>query len=61
VAKTKSKEILRFKIRRQHPINEFIVDFFCDQLKLVIELNGDYHNIPEIKERDEEREYMLKE
>lgn len=59
--KLKAKKFFNLKFRRQHPINQFIVDFYCDQLKLVIELDGGYHNIPEIKERDEEREHMLKE
>ena len=58
--KLRAKRFCGLKFRRQHPINQFIVDFYCDQLKLVIELDGGYHNIPEIKERDEEREHMLK-
>ncbi len=29
--------------RRQHPLGPFIVDFYCPQLKLVIELDGDVH------------------
>ena len=61
MAEAKAKKFFNLKFRRQHPINQFIVDFYCDQLKLVIELDGDYHDIPEIKERDEEREHMLKE
>ena len=59
--KLKAKKFFNLKFRRQHPINQFIVDFYCDILKLVIELDGGYHNIPEVKERDEERENMLKE
>lgn len=57
--KLKAKKFYNLKFRRQHPINQFIVDFYCDQLKLVIELDGGYHNIPEIKERDSERELIL--
>ncbi|MBA3971148.1 MAG: DUF559 domain-containing protein [Bacteroidetes bacterium] len=59
--KLKAKKFYGLKFRRQHPINRFIVDFYCDQLKLVIELDGGYHNIPEIQERDAEREFILKE
>lgn len=29
--------------RRQHPLGSFIVDFYCPQFKLVIELDGDVH------------------
>jgi very-short-patch-repair endonuclease len=31
------------KFRRQHPINIYIVDFYCHTAKLVIEIDGDYH------------------
>lgn len=32
------------KFRRQHPIEPFIVDFYCAEAKLVIELDGESHN-----------------
>ncbi|MBE2235569.1 MAG: endonuclease domain-containing protein [Anaerolinea sp.] len=32
-----------FKFRRQHPIDRFIVDFFCHECSLVIEADGDSH------------------
>jgi very-short-patch-repair endonuclease len=32
-----------FKFRRQHPIDRFIVDFYCAEARLVIELDGDSH------------------
>ena len=56
----KAKKFFGLKFRRQHPINKFIVDFYCDQLKLVVELDGGYHNIPDVREYDEGREFMLK-
>jgi len=31
------------KFRRQHPINQFIADFYCHELKLVIEVDGEIH------------------
>ena len=31
------------KVWRQKPIDNFIVDFYCPKLKLVIEVNGDSH------------------
>ena len=33
---------LRF--RRQHPVGQFILDFYCSQLKLVVELDGGVHD-----------------
>jgi very-short-patch-repair endonuclease len=31
------------KFRRQHPIGPFIADFYCPELRLIIELDGDSH------------------
>ncbi len=31
------------KFRRQHPIDSYIVDFICLQQKLIIEIDGGYH------------------
>jgi very-short-patch-repair endonuclease len=43
------------KFRRQHPVREFIVDFYCAEKELVIEIDGGIHNKSEVKERDENR------
>ncbi|WP_426700434.1 endonuclease domain-containing protein [Rhodanobacter sp. Col0626] len=32
------------KIRRQHPIPPYVADFYCEELKLVIELDGSQHS-----------------
>ena len=37
------KRNLGYKFRRQHPIECFIVDFYCAQAKLLIEVDGDSH------------------
>jgi len=39
----KNKEFYNYKFRRQHGIGPCIVDFYCPQLKLVIELDGSQH------------------
>jgi len=48
------------KFRRQHPINRFVVDFYCHEKLLVVELDGGIHNEISVKERDEGREGELK-
>jgi len=53
------KNKIGYKFRRQHPIHIYIVDFYCHQLKLVIEVDGEYHNTPEQKEKDDERTGIL--
>ena len=58
--KLRNRQIKGFRFRRQHPINEFVVDFFCYEAKLIIELDGEAHDNPFQAERDEERTNMLK-
>ena len=51
----------KLKFRRQHPLANYIVDFYCHGVKLVIELDGSIHEDEEIKKNDEAREIHLKE
>ena len=46
---------LESKFRRQHLIGNYIVDFVCLKSRLVVEVDGEYHNTPEQIELDEER------
>ncbi len=48
------------KFRRQHPVSIYIADFYCHQVKLVIELDGGYHDNKEVKIYDEARENDIK-
>ena len=50
--KLKDRKIVKVKFRRQHPICFFIADFYCHELKLVIEVDGEGHNNLESKEYD---------
>ncbi len=49
------------KFRRQHIIGSFIADFVCLKKGLIIELDGNHHQLPEMKISDEERTYSLNE
>lgn len=51
----------KLKFRRQHPIANYVVDFYCHALKLVIELDGEIHEVEDVKKYDEYREAHLKE
>ncbi len=48
-----------FKIRRQHPIEKYIVDFFCKEAKLIIEIDGIQHLIDKNIKYDDERTLYL--
>ena len=50
----------KLKFRRQHPISNYVVDFYCHAARLVIELDGDIHDVEEVKINDEVREQNLK-
>lgn len=55
--KLKGKQIRGFDFDRQKPINNFIVDFYCKELKLAIEVDGSIHIGQEVA--DEERQKIL--
>jgi very-short-patch-repair endonuclease len=48
-----------WKFRRQHPIGRYVVDFAYPELRLVIEVDGDVHALPDVAARDEERTVEL--
>ncbi len=58
-AKLRNNQLKGYKFRRQHPIGLYIVDFYCHQLKLIIEIDGEYHNTQEQIEKDKERTQNL--
>ena len=48
------------KFRRQHSIGPYIVDFFCPEFRLAVELDGDAHITESGAEADERRTNFLK-
>ena len=59
LASTSRSPISGFKLRRQVPIGPYIVDFYCHQKKLVIELDGGQHNIGNAIQYDLRRSHFL--
>ena len=49
------------QFKRQVPIGSYIVDFYCDKAKLVLELDGSQHCEPEAVEYDRKRTFFLEE
>ena len=56
----RSKRILGYKFRRQEPIFDYIVDFYCSELKLIIEVDGEIHSHGEQRDYDIKRDKILK-
>ncbi len=57
----KGKQIKGYDFHRQKPVDNYILDFFCPNLMLGIELDGYSHNFDEIVEKDIKKELKMKE
>lgn len=55
----RNRKFLNLKFRRQYPIDNYIVDFCCEEKKIVIELDGGQHNEPQNIEKDIKRSEVL--
>ena len=58
-AKIRAKQIQSLRFRRQHGIGPYIVDFYCSERSLVIEVDGDIHADQNQIVRDRQREVYL--
>lgn len=58
-AQLKGKKILGAKFRRQVPIGDYITDFYCHEICLVIEVQGYRHTLLDVIEKDEIRKAWL--
>ncbi|RIK22424.1 MAG: methionine synthase, partial [Chloroflexi bacterium] len=56
----RARRLNGFKFRRQHPIGRYIVDFYCHTAQLIVEIDGDIHDIPDQMEYDQIREEELR-
>jgi very-short-patch-repair endonuclease len=57
----KRKQLMSYDFHRQKPLDNYIVDFFCNKLRLAIELDGYTHGFEEVFERDEVKAQKLRE
>ncbi len=55
----RNKKFKGLKFRRQHPFGRYIVDFYCPQHRLIIEIDGLIHEKNDQKEYDEIRQGTL--
>jgi very-short-patch-repair endonuclease len=55
----RNRELIGFKFRRQHPVGDRIVDFYCADAKLAIELDGSGHTYDLKRGDDLDREIEL--
>jgi very-short-patch-repair endonuclease len=57
----RNRQLLGKKFRRQHAIIKYVLDFYCHECKLAVELDGGIHTKEEIREYDLARTGILKE
>ena len=55
----KQKQIMNFDFDRQRPIDEYIVDFYCKELRLAVEVDGITHDPPDAYVADITRQQRL--
>ena len=55
----KGKQMMGYDFHRQKPLLKFIADFYCSELNLVIEVDGDSHQNETQQVKDEAKEYNL--
>jgi very-short-patch-repair endonuclease len=55
----KNRRTFKIRFRRQHPVDIFIVDFYCHEIKLAIEIDGEVHLQENVFEYDDGRTHDL--
>ncbi len=56
----RKRATLGIKFRRQHPIGNYVVDFYCPAHRLAIELDGSVHSQPSQLRKDKSKERFLR-
>ena len=59
--KLRARQLAGAKFRRQHPLGPYILDFYCAEARLAIELDGGQHAFEEQSRHDEQRSRYLAE
>ena len=57
--KLKGKQMYGYDFHRQKPLDQYIVDFFCNELMLAIEVDGYSHDLIEVHNNDLKKEMKL--
>lgn len=57
--KIRNRQLNGYKFRRQYSVNQFVLDFYCPQEKLAIEIDGDSHFVDGAQEYDQLRQNII--
>lgn len=59
--KLRGKQLNGLKFRRQYSIGNYIIDFYCPERRLAIEIDGDSHYSAQAEIKDKKRDYFVEE
>jgi very-short-patch-repair endonuclease len=54
------RKLQGLQFRKQHPIGPYVLDFYCDALRLAVEVDGASHGLGDRPQRDERRDAWLR-
>ena len=57
----RASKLKGYAFRRQRPVLNYIADFMCKELMLIIEVDGSIHELEDVRKYDEERQKTLEE
>lgn len=57
----RDRRFFGLKFRRQHPFPPYVLDFYCKEINLAIELDGGHHNATSGQQKDQLRQFALAE
>lgn len=55
----RNRQLLGLKFRRQYSVDQYVIDFYCPEYKIAIELDGSIHELEETKQKDAIRQKYL--
>jgi very-short-patch-repair endonuclease len=55
----RNRQMLGYKFKRQYSVDQFVIDFYCPDLKLGVEVDGESHNNPDQQKKDISRQKYL--
>ncbi len=57
----RASKLKGYAFRRQRPVLNYIADFMCKELMLIIEVDGSIHELDEVMRKDKDRQKALEE
>ena len=53
----RNRQMLGFKFKRQYSVDQYVIDFYCSEIKLAVEVDGAFHNSTEQKAKSNNEQF----